>query len=212
VSVPVLTAVTGARWESDLVTSLEHSPISLSVVRRCVDLPDLLAAAHSGQAKAVVLSADLRRLDRDAVTRLRATGVAVIGVVTPGDHPAIERLNSLGVHQVVPADASPDVLAAAVEAAIDATNDPSTGTRADFVIADPSASVPALPVRDELADPAPLDVGTGSLIAVWGPTGAPGRTSLAINLASEISGLGMRTMLADADVYGGVYRMTSQVY
>ncbi len=203
-SVPVLTAVTGARWESDLVTSLERSPISLSVVRRCVDLPDLLAAAGSGQAKAVVLSADLRRLDRDAVTRLRATGVAVIGVVTPGDHPAIERLNSLGVHQVVPADASPDVLAAAVESAIDATNDPATDTRSDFVIADPSASVPALPVRDELFDPAPLDVGTGSLIAVWGPTGAPGRTSLAINLASEICGLGMRTMLADADVYGGV--------
>lgn len=203
-SVPVLTAVTGARWESDLVTSLEHSPISLSVVRRCVDLPDLLAAASSGQAKAVVLSADLRRLDRDAVTRLRATGVAVIGVVTPGDHPAIERLNSLGVHQVVPADASPDVLAAAVEAAIDATNQPPLDTRADFVIGDPSASVPALPVRDELPDPGPFDVGTGTIIAVWGPTGAPGRTSLAINLASEIAGRGMRTMLADADVYGGV--------
>lgn len=203
-SVPVLTAVTGAHWESDLVTSLEHSPISLSVVRRCVDLPDLLAAASSGQAKAVVLSADLRRLDRDAVTRLRATGVAVIGVVTPGDHPAIERLNSLGVHQVVPADASPDVLAAAVEAAIDATNQPPLDTRADFVIGDPSASVPALPVRDELPDPGPFDVGTGTIIAVWVPTGAPGRTSLAINLASEIAGLGMRTMLADADVYGGV--------
>ena len=204
-SVPVLTAVTGARWESDLVTSLEHSPISLSVVRRCVDLPDLLAAAGSGQAKAVVLSADLRRLDRDAVTRLRATGVAVIGVVTPGDHPAIERLNSLGVHQVVPADASPDVLAGAVEAAIDATHDPAPDeTRADFVVADPSASVPALPVFDELPEPAPSDVGTGSLVAVWGPTGAPGRTSLAINLASEMAGLGVRTMLADADVYGGV--------
>ena len=75
-SVPVLTAVTGARWETDLVSALEHSPIPLSVVRRCVDLPDLLAAANSGQARAVVLSADLRRLDRDAVTRLKATGVA----------------------------------------------------------------------------------------------------------------------------------------
>jgi len=201
-SVPVLTAVTGARWETDLVSALEHSPIPLSVVRRCVDLPDLLAAAHSGQARAVVLSADLRRLDRDAVTRLKATGVAVIGVVTPGDLPATERLNHLGVHQVVPADASPEMLAAAVETALE---DPEPGL-ADprQMFADPLADIPPMTARDAFPGLGGGDVGTGKLIAVWGPTGAPGRTTLAVNLATELAELHVGTLLADADVYGGV--------
>ena len=201
-SVPVLTAVTGARWETDLVSALEHSPIPLSVVRRCVDLPDLLAAAHSGQARAVVLSADLRRLDRDAVTRLKATGVAVIGVVTPGDLPATERLNHLGVHQVVPADATPEMLAAAVETALE---DPQPGIDdARQMFADPLADIPPMTARDTLLGLGGGDVGTGKLVAVWGPTGAPGRTTLAVNLATELAELHVGTLLADADVYGGV--------
>ena len=65
--VPVLTAVSDARWEADLVSALGGSEHGVTVVRRCVDLADLLAAAASGLARAVVLSADLRRLDRDAV-------------------------------------------------------------------------------------------------------------------------------------------------
>ena len=65
-TVPVLT-VTGARWESELVAAVEHRPLGVVVVRRCVDLADLLATASSGTARAVLLSADLRRLDRDAL-------------------------------------------------------------------------------------------------------------------------------------------------
>ncbi|MDQ1293248.1 MAG: hypothetical protein QG608_1129 [Actinomycetota bacterium] len=42
----------------------------------------------------------------------------------------------------------------------------------------------------------------GRLVAVWGPTGAPGRTSLAIGLAAELAQLGHRTLLVDADTYG----------
>jgi Flp pilus assembly CpaE family ATPase len=41
-------------------------------------------------------------------------------------------------------------------------------------------------------------------IAVWGPTGAPGRTTVAVNLAHEIARLGVRCLLVDADLYGGV--------
>jgi MinD-like ATPase involved in chromosome partitioning or flagellar assembly len=42
------------------------------------------------------------------------------------------------------------------------------------------------------------------LVAVWGPTGAPGRTTVAVTLAAELAGAGVPTLLADADVYGGV--------
>ncbi|MDH6423770.1 AAA family ATPase [Aurantimicrobium minutum] len=41
------------------------------------------------------------------------------------------------------------------------------------------------------------------LIAVWGPTGAPGRTTVAINLAAELAEQGSRVLLIDADTYGG---------
>jgi Flp pilus assembly CpaE family ATPase len=40
-------------------------------------------------------------------------------------------------------------------------------------------------------------------VAVWGPAGAPGRTTVAIGLAEEAARLGMPTLLADADPYGG---------
>jgi MinD-like ATPase involved in chromosome partitioning or flagellar assembly len=39
---------------------------------------------------------------------------------------------------------------------------------------------------------------------VWGPTGAPGRTTVAVALADEAARLGTSALLVDADVYGGV--------
>jgi MinD-like ATPase involved in chromosome partitioning or flagellar assembly len=39
---------------------------------------------------------------------------------------------------------------------------------------------------------------------VWGPTGAPGRTAVAVGLASELAALDRSTLLVDGDVYGGV--------
>ena len=41
------------------------------------------------------------------------------------------------------------------------------------------------------------------IIAVWSPTGAPGRTTVAINMAAELAELGNRVLLIDADTYGG---------
>ncbi|MDQ0895461.1 AAA family ATPase [Agromyces ramosus] len=44
---------------------------------------------------------------------------------------------------------------------------------------------------------------TDAVIAVWGPAGAPGRTTLAINVAAEIAAAGHTVALVDADPYGG---------
>ncbi|AMB57878.1 AAA family ATPase [Microterricola viridarii] len=48
----------------------------------------------------------------------------------------------------------------------------------------------------------PLAAG-GTVIVVWGPGGAPGRTTVAVNIAAEIAALGHSVVLADADSYGG---------
>lgn len=44
--------------------------------------------------------------------------------------------------------------------------------------------------------------GPGTIVAVWGPIGSPGRTTLAINLAAEQSAAGRKVLLIDADSYG----------
>ncbi len=194
-SLQVVTAVTGAAWESVLVGALDRADHGVTVVRRCVDVPDLLAAAATGTAQAALLSAELRRLDADTVARLEAAGVAVVGLVEPGDDAATERLLRLGVARVLPADADPAVIAQALREAVDGA--PAGGRD----IADPRA---ALPVTGATGSPAEPAAGTGRVVAVWGPTGAPGRTTVAVGLADEAARLGVPTLLVDADVYGGV--------
>jgi Flp pilus assembly CpaE family ATPase len=193
-------AVTGSSWEADLVAGLERTPTGITVVRRCVDLADLLAAASTGTAAAALLSADLHRLDLDALSRLTGSGVAVVGLYSPGDERAQTRLLQMGLTHVVPADAPPGDIAAAVAAAH--AQRPDGGPAAGASWSRPLAAAPAAVVDEVLAPAVPP--GTGRLVAVWGPTGAPGRTTVAVGLAGELSAAGVGTLLADADVYGGV--------
>ena len=191
----VFTAVTGAAWESELVGALDRADHGVTVVRRCVDVSELLAAAATGTGQAALLSAELRRLDVDAVARLDAAGVAVVGLVEPGDERAAGRLRQLGVHIVLPADAEPEVIARALRDAV------AGGASRTRDVADPAAALPRLGVP---ADPVDRPAGRGQVVAVWGPTGAPGRTTVAVGLADETARLGVSTLLVDADVYGGV--------
>jgi Flp pilus assembly CpaE family ATPase len=184
--VSVLTAVTGASWESQLVAALEKGAGGVQVVRRCVDLADLLAAAAAGHGQAVVVSADLRRLDREAVGRLATSGVATVGVVPAGDEDSERRLRQLGIDHVVTAAAGAAEIAAAVQAAV----------------AQLAGSAPARG-WDIRSDEVMASIAPGRLVAVWGPTGAPGRSAIAINLAAETAALGQASLLADVDTYGG---------
>jgi MinD-like ATPase involved in chromosome partitioning or flagellar assembly len=43
----------------------------------------------------------------------------------------------------------------------------------------------------------------GRIIAVWGPAGAPGRSTVAAAIAAELAARGRRVALLDADSYGG---------
>ena len=48
----------------------------------------------------------------------------------------------------------------------------------------------------------------GQIIAVWGPTGAPGRTTVAVNLAAELAARGQSILLVDADTYAASVSQT----
>ncbi|MET0843918.1 MAG: regulator [Mycetocola sp.] len=45
------------------------------------------------------------------------------------------------------------------------------------------------------------EVKSGVVLAVWGPAGAPGRTTVAISLATELAAAGMSVALVDADTH-----------
>ncbi len=180
--VGVLCAVQGAA-ESAIVQAVEGSGGRLSVTRRCADLTELLAAAEAGLGGLAVVSGDLDRFDREAVAALHRCGVRVVGLGDPGRPWLAERLTAHGADLVVDMTGDGDV--------------PQVVSEALAVLGDGSPPAVAAPVP-------PTTTRRGTTVAVWGPTGAPGRTFLAANLAAEIAGLGRSTLLVDADTYGGV--------
>lgn len=204
--VPVLTACSDAPWEADLVAALAREEHPVAVVRRCVDLADLLSTAATGQAEAVILSSGLRRLDRDALSRLGVAGLAVVGLFAPQDEQAERRLRQLGVQTALPSDTPMAALSQALVHAVAGRAVSGENGAAGSRAADLRTALPELVDPQDLLPPdgASAMSGTGQVIAVWGPTGAPGRTMVASTLASEVAGLGRSTLLVDADVYGGV--------
>jgi MinD-like ATPase involved in chromosome partitioning or flagellar assembly len=196
VTTAVLTAVSH-QWETQLVTSLESSA-GLTVVRRCADLADLLAAASAGLADVAVVSADLRALDRAALHHLASHGVRAAGAVAPGDEAGERHLRQLGLDVVVRADAAPHEI-----------EDALSGLEAAGVPADPfdepGNGDPIAEHEPEKGGKDPVawqPVERSRVVAVWGPTGAPGRTTLALGLAAELAASGSRTLLIDCDTYG----------
>ena len=91
-SIPVVTV---GDSREDLVGRLErlHGPVS--VVRRCSELAELLAACQSGLARAAVVAEGSEELTASLVDRLSAVGVAVVALTDSPEERA--RLQGIGV-------------------------------------------------------------------------------------------------------------------
>ena len=183
----VLVVASGAAWESAALTALGEHP-GIVVLKRCVDVDDLLASAAAGQAQVAVLGLEAPGLDSGAVDLLRQHGVRPLAVVAAGLMEAGRaRAARVGIHALVGDDRLADL--------------------PDLVVADPTPppTPPPAPQPSGPGGPPPLpgpSVG-GSVVAVWGPTGAPGRTTVATGIAGELARRRRRTILVDADPYGG---------
>ncbi len=189
--------------------SLDGLGRGVEVTRRCADLTELLAAAGAGLGRIAVVSGDLPGLDREAIGRLRSSGVSVLALVDPARPWERERLEALGVAATLDLSApdpggggrSPGSVGAGVVAAVRRLLDAGdvAPERRDGVGGDTaSTAITHEPVRVAV----PEAIG-GRTVVVWGPTGAPGRTTLAVNLAAELAVLAAPVVLVDADTYGG---------
>ena len=181
----MLIVASGAAWESEAMTLLGEHP-GIVVLKRCVDVDDLLAAATAGQADAAVLALDSPGLDVAAVEHLHHHRVRPVAIVSSD---AVEagrlRASRIGVSALV-ADTHLVALPGAITAA------------------QPPAGLGPAPTEPPQPPPLPPRPGpAGRVIVVWGPGGAPGRTTVASGIAAVLARRQLRTILVDADPYGG---------
>jgi MinD-like ATPase involved in chromosome partitioning or flagellar assembly len=177
----VLLLAAGADWESRAL-GLLGGRRDLVVLKRCVDVDDLLATASAGQADSAVVALEAPGFDLAAVDRLRASGVRCVAVASGELDQARMRATRIGVRAVLGADEVVDLPEAI--AATEPEAEPEAG-----------AGAPPTPLERPGGPP-------GRILVVWGPAGAPGRTTLATALAAALAG-SRRTTLVDVDPYGG---------
>jgi MinD-like ATPase involved in chromosome partitioning or flagellar assembly len=173
----VLLLAGGASWEADALQALGQAGIV--VTKRCVDVPDLMASAAAGGAAVAVVAGEVPHLDAEAVMHLLGHDVRTLGVTA--DANLADRLLRVGVVETC----TPEVVS--VVAAVQRV-------AAREVVADPGPDL--LPPRDRVAQ-------RGRVVVVWGPAGAPGRTTVAAGLADALATADRQVVLVDADPYGG---------
>ncbi|MEZ5092117.1 CpaE family protein [Nocardioides sp.] len=177
----VLMVASGAAWEPSVFGRLAGRG-DVVVLKRCVDVDDLLATAAAGQAQVAVVAAEAPGLDAAAVELLRRDQVRLVAVAADIDDEELRlRAARAGVAVLVAADD--------LDGLVRAVTDPPE---------EPAAVEPADPPDDDTAA-----VADGRVLAVWGPQGAPGRTTVAVTTAAVLAARGRRTVLVDADPYGG---------
>jgi MinD-like ATPase involved in chromosome partitioning or flagellar assembly len=195
--VTVALAAGTAGWESAALESLAAAPTRVTLVKRCLDLNDLLVVAATGTVRVAVVDHRLEGLDGDSLERLRRAGVRTLAVVPSATSEAARaRLQRIGVVRQVEESALPVLPTSLEEVARSALSAP--GAQG------PPKSRPTPPDSGAAAGPGGEGgAAAGRVVAVWGPHGAPGRTTVAIGLAAEAAASGTATTLVDADPYGG---------
>ena len=145
------------------------------VAFRADDAAELEQAVGDAGTEIVIVGAGEEYLTSAVLGSCDDSGVRIIAMARSD----AERRNAaqLGLREVLPADADWSELASALDAG------PSFGTVNNAGSTDEHRR--------------------GRVVAVWGPAGAPGRTTLAIAVAAELAAEGYSVALADADTHSG---------
>lgn len=168
------------RDEVRIVHDLAQTPTcGIRVVRRCADLAETRAVLAAGIGDVVLIDLAVRGLTRETLAELHRPSSAVIGLRS---EPDTQGGTSLGLRTVVESTAPTEEIIATILRAVE----------------EPAA---APEVEGWTQDHQEPDGPPARIIAVWGPPGAPGRSSLAMNLAAATAARGIDTVLVDADTH-----------
>lgn len=179
----VLVACGGAAWEGRVVEALAAAGPGVVLLRRCLDVSELLASATTGAARVAVVSHHLPGLDADAVAQLGRCGTRVLAIGEGRDTDR-SRLERVGVAVVLPG--VDESFATRLREVAASTDEPHPEEEPGILESDGHGTVAA-----------------GQVVAVWGPHGAPGRTTVAVGLAAALAQRRLSTLLLDLDPYGG---------
>lgn len=166
--------------------------IALSLDRRVEDavLPELVAAGHEVTAR-VQTAGELARVLTESDTRIALTGGSSARLTAE----LVRAADAAGGRLIVLAAGELERRHAASLGLLEVYDVTSDWQTIEQALLTPRSA----PFRPAAAStPA-----AGRIIAVWGPTGAPGRTSIAMTVAAELAAAGRSVVLADADCYGG---------
>lgn len=143
------------------------------IVGRCSSADELASVLSITRADLALVSAGERYLNDRLLVESDAIGARLVALI--GSDVERRHAASVGLFEVLELDAPWSEIEAALAGVPAAT--PSTGSERALE--------------------------RGRVVAVWGPAGSPGRTTLAINIAAEIAAAGYSVALADVDTHSG---------
>ncbi len=151
------------------------------MVRRCVEAVDVLAAASVEAQAAVVIDLNTPRLSADTIAAIPGVGDRIV-VAIASDDEAADRARHWGIASIVRWGES--------EALDRIVTELQRERRSSM---------------DSSAGDSPIETGNRSargVTAVYGPAGAPGRSTIALGVAEAWARSGERVCLIDADTIG----------
>ncbi len=156
------------------------------ITARCTSAAELRSAISSGAVALAIVASSPRYLTSELLAVADDHGARLVGVAATDDdrrHAA-----SLGLHEVADAASPWSVFESMLSGSATSARDDTPASSGESE-AEPEA------VR-------------GRVITVWGPGGAPGRTTTAVTIASELAAAGQRVVLVDADTHGAAIAPT----
>lgn len=169
----ILLAIDEKAWELEMGRAIANSNL-FKIARRCVDLTEVLTMLEVGTYRAVILSSELSDLDLDIVKKIKSKGSLAIGVFNEGEIEKADFMSELELSAV-----------------LGFYSDSSDNFINNLVFFLNQEICEEIPDRQQGLVP--------GLIAIWGTEGAPGRSSLAIDLASFLQKKFSNCLLIDAD-------------
>ncbi len=156
-----------------------------SIVVRCSGADELAGRLPTSSPDAALVLATPQYLNSRLVDECDAAGIRLVVIASQPDH--LRYARTLGIIDAFVGELTWQTVAGTA-AGESASDEAPVGSATD-------------PVEQTTSRATSRNRRRGTVIAVWGPAGSPGRTSLAISIAAELAEAGATVALGDADTH-----------